>query len=113
MNEITPLDSSRHPSSAPVYWHGTTTALLPSGSYRLLPPEQTGCITEPDRARNLDQVFFTCTKAYAGIYAMRAARRYGGQPVIYRVIPVGAPACINEANGCEVYHAPFAFIEAI
>lgn len=116
MNEIAPLDSSQYPSAAPFYWHGSSTALLAQTDYRLLPPSVTGLITEPERARtgkNLDQVFFTADRASALIYAMRACRLYGGQPILFRVIPQAPVTCLQSTKGTSVYHAAGAFIEAI
>lgn len=118
MNEIRPVQPCpllfAPPIEATEYWHGSSSNLLPDGSYRLLPPTATGKITEADRQQRRDQVFFTTSKAYARIYAMRACRLYGGQPVVRRVIPArNEVVCLNAMKGSEVYFAPSAFIEAI
>lgn len=115
MNEISPVQPCTRLFPAPVdpveYWHGSSSNLLPDGSYRLLPPTDTGKITEADRQQRRDQVFFTTSKAYARIYAMRACRLYGGQPVVRRVIPArNEVVCLHATKGCEVYHAPAAFL---
>ena len=121
MNEIRPVRSCPRLFPAPMeaveYWHGTSTNLLPDGSYRLLPPTDTGKITEANRAQRTDQVFFTTSpsyaRIYARIYAMRACRLFGGQPILHRVIPArDEVVCLNATKGSEVYYAPSAFIEA-
>lgn len=94
-----------------VYYHGSSTAA--GISDMLLPPEQSGKLSEAGRLKNLDRVFFTEDKGSARIYAGRACRQFGGEPVLYRVIPMTAPVCINATPGSTVYHSGWAFVERI
>lgn len=96
-----------------MYYHGSSTALLPKGSFRLLPACLTGNTSEAGRQKHNDRVFFTTTKAYATVYAGRACSLHGGRPVIFRVIPAGEVVCLSAVKGCEVFHSEGGFIEAV
>jgi TP901 family phage tail tape measure protein len=97
-----------------VYYHGTTDAVLPEGSFRLLPPEQTGTISEKTRKKNRNRVFFTRDEGLANIYAGRAVQELGGQPVVYRAIPAESEVLAHdERPGASVYSAPAAFLEPV
>ena len=96
-----------------MYFHGSTDAVLKDGEYVLLPPSVTGVIQEEGRKKNLDKVFFTADYGLAKIYAGRARQRFGGNPVVYRVIPMGKVETIDERPGASVYMAEWAFIEKI
>lgn len=96
-----------------MYFHGSTDAVLKDGEYVLLPPSVTGIIQEEGRKKNLNKVFFTADYGLAKIYAGRACRRFGGNPVIYRVIPMGKIEIIDERPGASVYMADWAFIEKL
>ena len=91
------------------YYHGSCTAA--KIQHMLMPPETTCVISEQGRKKNLDRVFFTEDIGLAKIYAGRAARSVGGEPVVYRVIsPVGVQ-CLSDGDGATVYHAQWAFCE--
>jgi len=49
----------------------------------------------------------------AKIYAGRAARSIGGEPVLYRVVAPVDTICMNHTPGATVYHAAWAFVERI
>jgi len=72
-----------------IYYHGTSTAVMSDEEYVLLPPSMTGIIQEVGRKKNLDKVFFTADLGLAQIYAGRAKNRFGGDPIVYRIIPMG------------------------
>lgn len=79
----------------------------------LLPPVVSETLSEKGRKKNLDRVFFTADIGLARIYAGRAARSIGGEPVLYRVVcPVDA-VCMNDTAGATVYHAAWAFCEEV
>ena len=79
----------------------------------LCPPEETGVLSETGRKKNLDRVFFTEDIGLAKIYAGRAARSYGGEPRLYRVISPVDVVQMNYTKGATVYHAEWAFCEEI
>lgn len=93
------------------YYHGSTTNA--NIKNMLCPPVDTGVISEVGRKKNLDRVFFTEDIGLAKIYAGRAARSYGGEPVIYRVVSPVDVVCLNDTKGATVYHAEWAFCEEI
>jgi len=93
------------------YYHGTSTAVVPLDEFRLLPPDETGNLSEAGRIKNLDMVFFTEDYNYANIYAQRAVNQFGGDPVIFRVIPMGDVRTINDKPGATVYSTIGAFME--
>lgn len=95
------------------YYHGTSDAVVPDGSYRLEPPASTGKIQEEGRKKNLDRVFFTRDINSAKIYAGRAANRFGGKPKVVRAIPMGEVETLNDSKGTSVHHAPWAFHEPV
>lgn len=85
------------------YYHGTTSELNIADV--LLPPKLSGRLTELGRLRNLDKVFFTCDIHSAEIYAKKAVKRYGGQPVVLIVQPLDPEVVLQEAAGTTVYMA--------
>lgn len=89
-----------------MYYHGSTTL---EGQFMLMPPNVTGVIQERGRKKNLDKVFFTKDLGTAKIYAGRSKNVNGGNPKIYRVIPMGKVTKINDLT----YMADWAFIEEI
>lgn len=94
-----------------IYYHGTTDK---NGiSFMLLPPEDTNTISEKGRKKNLDRVFYTHDKGLAEIYAMRAARSIGGNPVVLRVISPVDPVLMNDTPGASVYHCSWSFCEPL
>ena len=62
---------------------------------------------------HLDRVFFTADIGLARIYAGRAARSIGGDPVLYRVVCPVDVVCMNDDKGASVYHAAWAFCEEL
>ena len=93
------------------YYHGSTTNAIIKNM--LCPPVDTGVISEVGRKKNLDRVFFTEDIGLAKIYAGRAARSYGGEPVVYRVVSPVDVVCLSDTKGATVYHAEWAFCEEI
>lgn len=94
-----------------VYYHGSCTdAGIES---MLLPPCDSDTLSEKGRKKNLDRVFFTADIGLARIYAGRAARSIGGDPVLYRVVCPVDVVCMNEDKGASVYHAAWAFCEEL
>lgn len=92
-----------------VFYHGSAV----DGLDQLLPPDQSGVLSETGRNKNLDKVFFTKDKGLAEIYSKRAARSYGGKPVLYRVVCPVNVVCMNDTKGSSVYYADHAFLEKI
>lgn len=69
-----------------IYYHGTSDIFkIPV----LLPASQTGNLREDWRKKYVDKVFFTTSLMSAQMYAKKAALKYGGNPVVYQVKPVG------------------------
>lgn len=94
-----------------IYYHGTTDA---NGiNFILLPPVATETISEKGRKKNLDRVFYTHDLGLAKIYAGRAARSIGGNPIILRVVTPVDAVCMNDTDGASVYHCSWAFCEPI
>lgn len=94
-----------------VFYHGTCSAVEIDAF--LLPPSETNTISEKGRIKNLDKVFFTEDIGLAKIYAGRAAKSIGGDPILFRVVsPVNA-LCINDTPGATVWYADWAFCERI
>lgn len=96
---------------AKVFYHGSCTAS--DIESMLLPPSTTLNISEKGRKKNLDRVFFTEDLGLAKIYAGRAARSIGGEPVLYRVVSPVDVECLSDTSGATVYHAEWAFVEKI
>jgi len=66
-------------------YHGTSSAVVSDTEYRLVPPCESGKLQEDGRKVRLDCVFATPDLGLARIYAGRAARRFGGRPVVLEV----------------------------
>lgn len=95
-----------------MFYHGTTTNA--NIDYKLLPPCESGTLSEEGRKKNLDKIFFTTSLNYAKVYAGRAVARFGGEPVILRVIPpVNETELFSDTVGCDIHIAPHAFCERI
>lgn len=93
-----------------IFYHGTTTSA--NIDYKLLPPESTNNLSEDGRKKNLDKVFFTTDLKYAKIYAGRSVHRFGGNPIILRVVaPNNLIEKFSEKSGCNIFTAPYAFCE--
>ncbi len=89
-----------------VYYHGTSKPLKIGGL--VLPPSQTGKMSEKGRKKNLDVVFLTKDPRSALIYAGRAANSLGGKPVVYVVEPQGPVSELNGTPGTTVFYSPYA-----
>ena len=86
-----------------IYYHGSSTAL---GIDRfILPAQETEKLAEMGRKKNLDKVFFTKDQRSAEIYAHKAVKQFGGDPIVYKVKPVGEVGALNVAPGTSVYMA--------
>lgn len=86
-----------------MYYHGTSSAL--GITEFLLPPEQSARLSEFGRKRNLDKVFFTLDVGSAKIYARKAAKRFGGKPLILKVNPIGEVTVLQATPGTTVLMA--------
>lgn len=93
------------------YYHGSSSNA--NIDFMLCPPDATGVLSEVGRKKNLGRVFFTEDIGLAKIYAGRAARSYGGEPRLYRVIAPVDVVCLSDIKGATVYHADWAFAEEI
>jgi hypothetical protein len=67
------------------FYHGTSTNLPIQKT--ILPPSQTQVLREDFRKNKHDLVFLTTSKLSALRYAIKAAARFGGKPVVYSVKP--------------------------
>lgn len=92
-----------------VFYHGTTTAV--GISTTLLPPNVTSRLSERNRKKNLNRVFFTEDLGLAKIYAGRAVCSLGGEPIIFKVTNPLDPICMNTTSGATVWHADSANVE--
>jgi hypothetical protein len=93
------------------YWHGTSTAVVPDTEFKLRPPSETTKIQEAGTKKNLDKVFMTSDPNSAKIYAGRAVRQFGGEPVVRRAIPAGDVEQIQDKSGTSVFATPHAFLD--
>lgn len=92
-----------------IFYHGSNKEFAP-GDY-ILPPAETGEISEKGRKKNLDKVFFTLDKGSAKIYAGRAKQSFGsGSPSVYIVRPIGEIEWLNKKPGTTVLMAPAAMV---
>lgn len=92
-----------------IFYHGSNREFAP-GDY-ILPPAETGEISEKGRKKNLDKVFFTLDKGSAKIYAGRAKQSLGtGSPNVYMVRPMGEIEWLNKKPGTTVLMAPSAMV---
>lgn len=98
-----------HEPNGPFY-HGTSDRILSIGD-KLIPPKDTGMLSERGRKINLDKIFFTHDKRSAFVYARKAAKRFGGNPVVYEISPVGSIGVLNDMPGTTVFHADWAYIK--
>ena len=70
-----------------MFYHGTTSKFEINGM--ILPASVTGIKRESWRTKHIDEVFFTISKCSAYMYAKKACEKYGGEPVVYAVKPIG------------------------
>lgn len=69
------------------FYHGTTDVF--NIKKTLLPPTYTGNLREDWRKKYQNMVFFTASLLSASKFARKACEKYGGNPVIYEVRPIG------------------------
>lgn len=72
--------------SALTFYHGTSDALDISC---ILPAAETGFLREDWRKKLTDKVFLTDSLYSAQKYAKKACSKFGGNPVVYVVRPIG------------------------
>lgn len=107
--ELSP-SSANKPANEEVekFYHGTNLPNLKPGAL-ILPPSKTGRVSEKDRKKNLDVVFFTKDPGSANIYAGRAVNSFSqGVASVYEVEPMGPRTIVNDTPGSTVYYAPYA-----
>lgn len=71
----------------PNFYHGTSDAIRIKKL--LLPPQETSIQREDWRIRHLDKVFFTSSLKSAAMYAKKACQKFGGNPIVYEIRPIG------------------------
>lgn len=70
-----------------MFYHGTSSVFkLKIGDY-ILPSIETGILRESWRKKLTDKVFFTDSLLSATKFAKKAAKEFGGEPVIFEVKP--------------------------
>ena len=69
------------------FYHGTTDVF--NIKRIILPPTYTNNLREDWRKKYLNMVFFTTSLLSALKFARKACKKYGGNPVIYEVNPIG------------------------
>ena len=85
------------------FYHGTSSALGISDI--LLPPEQSERLAEVGRKKNLNKVFFTRDYKSAEIYAKKAVKQFGGEPIVFTIVPKGEITVVQDTPGTTVYMA--------
>lgn len=75
------------------FYHGTTTAL--HIEKEIIPPVESGVLREEWRKKLTTKVFFTTSTMSAYKFAKKAATKYGGEPIVYEVEPIGDVWHIN------------------
>lgn len=99
------------PEAQKVFYHGSCTAA--GIEHMLIPPNVSGILSEKGRNKNLNRVFFTEDIGLAKVYAGRASKSIGGEPVLFRVVMPEDAVCMNDTKGATVWHASWAFVEQI
>lgn len=69
------------------FYHGTSDTL--EVKKIILPPNQANNLREEWRKKYIDKVFFTASLLSSENYAKKACKKYGGNPVIYIIKPIG------------------------
>lgn len=70
-----------------IFYHGTSSAI--KIHKLILPPCDTNNLREDWRKNNLDVVYMTVSLLSAMKYARKACEKYGGDPIVYEVKPLG------------------------
>lgn len=80
-----------------IFYHGTTD-IFHINDKRIKSPLETGILREDWRKKLIDKVFITTSFVSAESYAKKACKRFGGNPIIYIVEPIGYcyNICSNE-----------------
>ena len=81
------------------YYHGTSSS-LDVGSY-LLPSINTDVLREDFRSKLRDVVFVTSSVVSAEKYEKKAVERFGGDPVVMVVSPIGSRRINNNEYVCD------------
>ena len=68
------------------FYHGTSDIF---NITELKPAIETGNLREEWRKKLIDKVFFTNSLLSAEMFAKKASKKYGGNPIIYEVKPIG------------------------
>ena len=82
------------------FYHGTSTAL---NIERLVPALESGVLREDWRTKLTNKVFFTDSFRSARQYAKKAAQKYGGDPIVYVIEPVGDIWNVNNTEYVSDY----------
>ena len=67
------------------FYHGTTDMF---NMKMIKPAQQTNNLREEWRKKLINKVFFTTSLMSAQKYAKKAAKKYGGNPIVYKVKPL-------------------------
>jgi len=78
------MDSYFEDEELPKLYHGTTDEFEIDTLY---PACETNNLREENRHDLLDYVFLTCSYVSALRYAIKASKKYGGNPIVYTVEP--------------------------
>lgn len=70
-----------------VFYHGTSSIF--NIRKFILPPVDTNNLREDWRKNNLDVVYITTSLLSAMRYARKACEKFGGDPIVYEVKPLG------------------------
>lgn len=71
-----------------MYYHGTTDKFKMEDDI-ICPSTESGILREDFRKTLLDVVFSTKSYVSAIMYAYKACKCFGGNPIVYQVMPVG------------------------
>lgn len=74
-------------------YHGTSDALGIKDV--IISPAQSGQLRESFRSKHLDDCYATTSLLSAQKYAFKASSRFGGNPVVFEVEPLGPISNIN------------------
>ena len=108
MKQIEPVNSYEYfdDYTAPSFYHGTSDIFPISFIY---PAIETGNLREEWRKSFIDKVFMTNSIFSAERYAKKAATKFGGNPIVYIVHPIGDVWQVNAtefvANAAEILSA--------
>lgn len=89
-----------------MYYHGTTDKFKMEDNI-ICPSTESGILREDFRKSLLDVVFSTKSYVSARMYANKASEYFGGNPIVYQVMPVGV---IEDIHNGEII-SDYAVIE--